>query len=201
MFALKRGAPRLFLETRHLRSFSANTPKLFPSTVNATPVDGSTTPEEPKPKRAMSSFMHFCVDYRSRHAGEKLKAKVLGEKWGELSDAEKEQFIVAANNDKVRYEAEKATYEALHGKITNQKKKSKKKAAKDTSVPKKATGYHYYSRQMKANDETIKAIESKGEQQRQVRVLWKALTPEEQQTYKDSATEEYRIALEEYKAK
>ncbi|CAO3645392.1 unnamed protein product [Mucor hiemalis] len=66
------------------------------------------------PKRGLSAYMFFSQDQRATVKTENPDAtfgqigKLLGEKWGKMSDAEKKPFIEKAAEDKKRYEEEKA---------------------------------------------------------------------------------------------
>ncbi|KAI7833298.1 high mobility group box domain-containing protein [Kickxella alabastrina] len=68
------------------------------------------------PKRALSAYMYFSQAKRKSVKDENPDAtfgnigKLLGEKWKAMSDREKIPFMKQAEDDKKRYEAEKASY-------------------------------------------------------------------------------------------
>ncbi|KAK3059804.1 Non-histone chromosomal protein 6 [Coniosporium uncinatum] len=70
------------------------------------------------PKRGLSAYMFFANDQRDKvredNPGIKFGevGKMLGEKWKELSDKDKEPYEAKAKADKQRYEDEKAAYAA-----------------------------------------------------------------------------------------
>jgi len=68
------------------------------------------------PKRPKSAWMYFGEEMRPKikveHPGVQQKEilQLLGEKWKELTDEEKEPYQKKAKKDKNRYETEKANY-------------------------------------------------------------------------------------------
>ncbi|KAF2432839.1 hypothetical protein EJ08DRAFT_647932 [Tothia fuscella] len=70
------------------------------------------------PKRGLSAYMFFANDNRDKvredNPGIKFGevGKMLGEKWKELTDKDKEPYDAKAKADKERYEREKAVYNA-----------------------------------------------------------------------------------------
>lgn len=71
------------------------------------------------PKRGLSAYMFFANEQRDkvRNDNPELKfgdvGKVLGQKWKELSEAQKAPYEKKAAADKKRYEDEKAAYNAV----------------------------------------------------------------------------------------
>lgn len=70
------------------------------------------------PKRSLSAYMFFANDTRDSVRSENpgisfgQVGKLLGEKWKDLSPEEKKPYEEKAENDKKRYEEEKAAYQA-----------------------------------------------------------------------------------------
>ena len=74
------------------------------------------------PKKAMSSFMFFAQDCRRRMEKDSTPstdapkqtvgehAKIMGKKWKELGQEEKEVYIKMANQDRARYQEEMKSY-------------------------------------------------------------------------------------------
>ncbi|KAI8067538.1 putative high-mobility group non-histone chromosomal protein, partial [Gongronella butleri] len=68
------------------------------------------------PKRGLSAYMFFSQDKREQVKAENPNVsfgqigKILGEKWGAMSEADKKPYVQKAEKDKARYEAEKAAY-------------------------------------------------------------------------------------------
>ncbi|KAG0751912.1 hypothetical protein G6F57_017189 [Rhizopus arrhizus] len=66
------------------------------------------------PKRGLSAYMFFSQDQRPNVKEENPKAsfgeigKILGERWKALSEEEKKPYLKKAEDDKKRYEDEKA---------------------------------------------------------------------------------------------
>ncbi len=79
-----------------------------PATKKATAAKKTT--EEGKPKKARTSYIHFCNDHREKvvkdHPGAPFTeiGKLLGKLWGEADDKTKAKY-------KAKYEAEKAELE------------------------------------------------------------------------------------------
>jgi hypothetical protein len=69
------------------------------------------------PKKPCGAYMFFCKDKRNSIKAAKPSlttpeiGKELGKLWGTLSDGEKVKYNKQAEQDKVRYEKEKAAYE------------------------------------------------------------------------------------------
>ncbi|CCD22684.1 high-mobility group nucleosome-binding protein NDAI_0A05290 [Naumovozyma dairenensis CBS 421] len=72
------------------------------------------------PKRGLSAYMFFANDNRDIVKAENPNitfgqiGKVLGAKWKELNDEEKQPYQDKADADKKRYESEKELYNATH---------------------------------------------------------------------------------------
>eukprot|EP00009_Paramoeba_aestuarina_P009987 CAMPEP_0201541654 /NCGR_PEP_ID=MMETSP0161_2-20130828/71590_1 /ASSEMBLY_ACC=CAM_ASM_000251 /TAXON_ID=180227 /ORGANISM="Neoparamoeba aestuarina, Strain SoJaBio B1-5/56/2" /LENGTH=330 /DNA_ID=CAMNT_0047949203 /DNA_START=37 /DNA_END=1029 /DNA_ORIENTATION=- len=68
------------------------------------------------PKRAMSAFMFYSRDHRARIQEENQGVtfgeigRILGAKWKELPDEEREKYIKKANEDRERYHRESENY-------------------------------------------------------------------------------------------
>ncbi|GES79041.1 non-histone chromosomal protein 6 [Rhizophagus clarus] len=66
------------------------------------------------PKRNLTAYMFFSKEYREKVKQENPKAsfgeigKLLGKKWKDMSDKEKVPYVNKAEEDKKRYEKEKA---------------------------------------------------------------------------------------------
>ncbi|KAG2751645.1 hypothetical protein P692DRAFT_20726984, partial [Suillus brevipes Sb2] len=71
------------------------------------------------PKRALSAYMFFSQDWRERIKTENPDAgfgevgKLLGAKWKELDEEDKQPYIELAAKDKTRAEEEKASMAAV----------------------------------------------------------------------------------------
>lgn len=70
--------------------------------------------KEDGPKRPTSAYMYFSKDMsasvRAANPGKPITevAKVVGEKWKNMSESEKHKYDLLAAKDKARYEAERA---------------------------------------------------------------------------------------------
>jgi len=70
------------------------------------------------PKRGLSAYMFYANDNRDRVRAENPNisfgqvGKHLGEEWKSLTDADKVKYQKKAEDDKARYEREKAKYNA-----------------------------------------------------------------------------------------
>merc|ERR1712080_275233 len=102
---------------------------------------------ENPPKKVLTAYFHFSAANRGaiREANPDLKmgdiAKLLGEQWRELGDAEKAKFTTMAEKDKIRYAEEAEAFVAAGGILKGRKKtggkktKAKKVAQEPESEP------------------------------------------------------------------
>ncbi|KAL1936091.1 hypothetical protein VTP01DRAFT_225 [Rhizomucor pusillus] len=81
----------------------------------ATPDKKRRSKKDPNtPKRGLSAYMFFSQECRDKVKAENPDApfgeigRLLGQRWKEMSDEEKKPYIEKAEEDKKRYEAEKA---------------------------------------------------------------------------------------------
>jgi len=70
------------------------------------------------PKRGLSAYMFFAQENRDSVRNENPDitfgqiGKILGERWKNMNDKDKQQYEAKATKDKERYEAEKRAYHA-----------------------------------------------------------------------------------------
>ena len=167
-----------------------------------------TTDEDAKPKRGKSSYLYFCaanreaVKVKNPEMAAKDVTAELGRLWRELKvdderedEYEKYQRLAAA--DKERYDAEMAALEPTEAPKAPKAKKQKTKATKapidddssdDEPVKeepiKKRNAYHRFcddnhSKVTEENPEMTKA-----EVRKQLTAMWKELSKEEKEAYK-----------------
>ena len=162
------------------------------------------------PKRGKSAYIFFCADKRAEvkeDMGESAKATEvtarLGELWNELKNDEDRSeelnnYTKQAAQDKDRYEQEMSDYipdsddedknPAPKAK-TGKKSSSKKSAAKKSSGKKGPNGYTYFCREnrkkVKDSNPEWKAVEVT----KQLSLMWKNLSEDEQQEWKENAQE------------
>jgi hypothetical protein len=88
--------------------------KLFKKTKSQNDLEGGGGVEEAEdlqPKRALSAFMFFSIEYGQKMRAKNSElavgdvAKLVGEKWGTLSDKEKEPYEKLNAQDKERLKA------------------------------------------------------------------------------------------------
>lgn len=78
------------------------------------------------PKRNLTAYMFFSKDYREKVRQENPKAsfgeigKLLGKKWKDMSEKEKVPYVDKAEEDKKRYEKEKAAMEESKVAVSDQ---------------------------------------------------------------------------------
>ncbi|KAJ3364434.1 Non-histone chromosomal protein 6 [Allomyces javanicus] len=71
-----------------------------------------------KPKRPMTAFFIFSGEFRDQVKAQNpgatvgTVAKILGERWRNMGEAEKAPYAIKVEQDKKRYETELAIYEA-----------------------------------------------------------------------------------------
>ncbi|KAL5352643.1 hypothetical protein V498_10244 [Pseudogymnoascus sp. VKM F-4517 (FW-2822)] len=94
-------------------------PKAETKTKRATKPRGEKKKKDPNaPKRGLSAYMFFAQEQRDNVREENpgisfgQVGKVLGERWKALNDKQRTPYETKAQEDKKRYEDEKATYNA-----------------------------------------------------------------------------------------
>lgn len=139
------------------------------------------------PKRSLTSYIYFTMDYRPQILRENPGAsvpeisKLLGAKWKSATPAMRKKYDDLAAKDKIRYEREKANYVPDPNAAVDKKKKRKR----DPNAPKRPkTAYIFY---------VIHRLENKRPQgdmkdaMKQFGVEWKKLSEREKQPYKAQA--------------
>lgn len=67
-----------------------------------------------RPKKAKTSYIFFCDEMRKTNKQEKMsvaeQSKKFGALWQKISSKDKNQYIVMADKDKLRYEEEMQNY-------------------------------------------------------------------------------------------
>lgn len=113
---------------------------------NARRFSSKEKPESP-PKRPISAYMWFCKENRSKATFTEAAvtattefgaiAQKLSHMWRKLNATEKAPFELKAEQDKVRYEREKAAYVEKHGRLPPPRspKKNKKASRRSESMP------------------------------------------------------------------
>jgi len=160
-----------------------------------------------RPKGALSAYMCFSKNIRpaileaNPGAGVTVVAKLIGEKWGTLSEEDKLPFKAMAAQDKKRYEEEMAKYEPTPG----FEKGGKKRAKKDPNAPKRPkSAYFLYcdTRRAKLKEENPEMKVS--EVAKATGAEWQSLSEHEKKPFVDQAEAlkaKYAAAMAEYKEK
>uniref|UniRef100_A0A0D6QSG3 HMG box domain-containing protein n=1 Tax=Araucaria cunninghamii TaxID=56994 RepID=A0A0D6QSG3_ARACU len=93
-------------------------PKAAKATKTKVRGEGKKKKDPNAPKRGLSAYMFYANDNRDRVRAENAGitfgqvGKILGEEWKSLTDAQKAKYQKQAEDDKQRYEREKAKYNA-----------------------------------------------------------------------------------------
>jgi len=168
-----------------------------------------------QPKRpaggAYGQFMNEKrAEFQKELAGQKASevAKLGGERWKKLSDAEKAVYQQQYEAAKEKYEKDLKAFEAAGGvreKIARKGKDGKVKKAKDPDAPKRPVG-GAYGVFLEENREAIVKTLPKGYKVTDIGkaagAQWKTLSEKEQKPYQEKfqkKNEEYKAAMEEYK--
>ena len=168
-----------------------------------------------QPKRpaggAYGQFMNEKrAEFQKELAGQRASevAKLGGERWKKLSEAEKAVYQQKYDAVKEKYQKDLEAFEAAGGvkeKIARKGKDGKIKKAKDPDAPKRPAGGAYGVFLAENRDEIIKTL-PKGYKVPDIGkaagAKWKALSEKEQKPYQEKyqkKNEEYKAAMEEYK--
>jgi len=65
-----------------------------------------------RPKRPTTAYFRFAADYREKHSETKQGAKQIGEAWSQLSEAQKQPFILLSTNEREAYKKVFEEYKA-----------------------------------------------------------------------------------------
>jgi len=160
------------------------------------------------PKRAKSSFIYFSCEMRPRIVAENPSLKtteimqILGERWGNLNDGQKQRFKDMQEEDKLRYEREKANY--VPPADLPKLKGKKKKNHKDPNEPKKAkTGFIFFSMKFRQQVRDSQENMSIPETGRRLGAMWKELTEAQKEPYQKMHEDDkvrYQREMDVYKA-
>ena len=150
------------------------------------------------------------AEFQKELAGQRASevAKLGGERWKKLSEAEKAVYQQKYDAAKEKYDKDLEAFEAAGGvkeKIARKGKDGKIKKAKDPDAPKRPAGGAYGVFLAENRDEIIKTL-PKGYKVPDIGkaagAKWKALSEKEQKPYQEKyqkKNEEYKAAMEEYK--
>ena len=99
-----------------------------------------------KPKGAMSSYMYFCKDYRSKNKNSTLSVieagEMLGSEWRSLSATKRAKYDKQAAKDRERYSAQMAKYKETHPEPV-------KEAEKQAGPKKPTSSYMYFNQEVR----------------------------------------------------
>jgi len=171
-----------------------------------------------QPKRKRSAYAFYMQSERKKFADANPKAgfgdiaKIMGKHWREvMTDDDKKPFYEKAENDEVRYVKEIAEFEDKGGggdeseSSSEEKKPKRKKRKKDPDEPKMpSNAYICWSR---VNRSKVKDghPNAKGQEINKIcGQVWKTLSKEEKQPYKDESDRDklrYQREMEEWKKK
>jgi len=167
-----------------------------------------------QPKRKRSAYAFYMQSERKKFSDANPKAgfgdiaKIMGKHWREvMTDVDKKPFYDQAENDEARYEKEIAEYEDKGGGDSDSSsevvKPRRKKRKKDPDEPKMSSNaYICWSRVNRAKVKE-QHPNAKGQEINKIcGQVWKTLSKEEKEPYKDEADRDkqrYLREMEEYK--
>lgn len=156
------------------------------------------------PKRGKSSFIYFSTEFRSKvqaenpTLGTQELSKILGARWGNMTDLEKQPYRDLQDQDKLRYEREKAAYVPPPDLPRGYGKKKKK----DPNRPKKAkTAFICFSMALRGKIKEETPNLSVPETGKRLGEMWSKLSDHEKQPYVKMHEDDkvrYIKAMEEY---
>lgn len=147
-----------------------------------------------KPKGVKSAYIFFAEHERENDT-EGLSfaehSKACGNKWAEMSDAEKAPFIKKSEKDRKRHEAEMKNYvppQSDSDSDDDAPKKKKHKKSKDPNAPKRPTSaYFYFAADQRPALKKENPSLTITEQATKIGALWRDLDDDAKQPYQDKA--------------
>lgn len=156
-----------------------------------------------KPRGRLSAYMYFGQTLRpalrQQHPEASVTelAKLIGQKWRELSDDDKKPYEDLAEQDKERYRREMENYVPTPG-------YERKKKRRNADQPKKPLSAFFLYSAKRRPDLKVKNPEMKlGDFAKVIGSEWREMTDDDKKPFADSAAilkEEYVKAMETYKA-
>ncbi|KAG5457054.1 MAG: high mobility group box domain-containing protein [Olpidium bornovanus] len=92
------------------------------------------------PKRPLSAYMFYTRDQRDLVRKEHPNAtfgemgKILGEKWRNMDDSQKKPYCDMAEDDRVRYEHDKAAYEVRRRRCKSEMRRKRRTKIRSSSI-------------------------------------------------------------------
>ncbi len=194
---------------------SSSSKKKRPLEVVSSPTKKGKKKRDPNaPKKPMTAFMLFSNEMRSKLKEENPDlsfgdlAKLVGQKYKELSSDQMAIYEVKVKKDKERYNNEMANYDAPSDGDDDVEKRSKgkkKKAKKDPNAPKRAmTAFMCFSNDMRSKIKEENPDLSFGDIAKLVGQKYKELTSDQMAVYESQANkdkERYKKEMTKYNSK
>eukprot|EP00301_Raphidiophrys_heterophryoidea_P005784 c12394_g1_i3.p1 GENE.c12394_g1_i3~~c12394_g1_i3.p1 ORF type:complete len:245 (+),score=70.60 c12394_g1_i3:222-956(+) len=166
------------------------------------------------PKKGLTDFMLFQQDMRAEVKKEHPEAtfgeigKILGEKWKNISQAEKLKYQERSQKDKERYRAEKEKYDKDRADddspSDDNEKPTKKRAKKDPNKPKGSlSAYMFYNREVRPTVSSSHPDATFGDVGKLIGQQWKDLQPAQKKKFDDLAAKDkkrYEADMAAYKS-
>ena len=149
------------------------------------------------PKRGRTSYIFFCTEQRpiikkeNPDMNTKEITSQLGVRWKALSEKEKKPYVKLAQNDKDRYDKEKADYvdEEEDDEPVVEKKSKKEKNSSKKDKTRKKSGYILFCQEERESMKEDNTDMTNQQITKELGAMWKALSPEEQTDYNERAVE------------
>lgn len=155
----------------------------------------------PGPKPPRNAYLHFFV--RSRTETPKMTAEEIGKRWTNMPPEERREFEDLAENDRRRFEAEKAEMTAAMAAV-GKSRDGKKKRRKDPNAPKHPqSSYMIFSNEKRGSVKAEHPGASIAAVSKLIAGIWNGMSSEEKAPYVERAKIEsarYKEALAKYTA-
>jgi len=165
-----------------------------------------------RPKKNLTAYMLFSQEWRDKVKEENPNikfgeaGKVLGHKWKELSQDDRQKYERLAAEEKVKYQKAIAQYRAEHPHSesdSDDDKKRKKRRRKDPNAPKQAlSAYFIFSQKIREQVKAQNPEANFGDIGRIIGQRWKDLPENDRKVYQDLATKDkdrYQHQMAEYR--
>ena len=163
-----------------------------------------------KPKRGMTAFFFYSAERRDEVKADNPDipfgniAKILGEEWRAMSEAQKKKYQKMAAKDKKRYEKAMKKY-TPDPEFLRKQARANRKRRRDPNAPKRAlSAFMIYSKERRPEITSANPHIAFGDIARTIGEEWRSMNAREKKRYEDASNKDkqrYIRAKKRYEAK